>query len=1177
MDTLKFNNTRKLKSPNNSSLLLRGFSILLLFFSVSVLTVVNAVTPMTIPNIPLIMANPIHPQVLIVIGNSQSMDGNLSGAIMAGSGSLSSTLSDLVASSSPNKYLVPAGFTPPVQAADAFGYAAYTVTQSGNLVDNSPSRLNMAKAGIQAIIERYVQSTDFALATYNTPSVNSYDTWVYHMSPTGGNFTFTNTRVAGKKYVINPCYNYLLMGSLTAKSNCTSLAGTFGLGIGTNLYMEVSATSDDYNVNSVLSTTSNLPGVFIVYNGPNPSSPYPPSYTLSNYNNSNVTVAYNNSLPSVGSLSFTPSNAGYLPSSPQVMFAARGFRYLNDASATTGKIVVPMTTAGNNPTAATVTTAINAFTPYLKPETNNPSTTEIKANAVQSPIAGLMAKANEYMSTLGATSGSGGCPQKKYVILISDGLPTLDLNNKRWPPLGSASATGYGVTATFNTDGTLNSTNNQALIDAINKIKLLKENDIYTYVIGMGAGVDPTVNPQAAKTLTAMAMAGGTGNYYPATSPSAMADSLNTILVAIQNGSYATSAAAVSSTHLSGDTVEYQANFISNDLPYQDWTGNLDAIQLNPDTGMPTNVVRWSARGLLDSLVSGLGWSTSRVVTTWNPATADGVAFRWANLSTAQKALLQPSDLLGQSRVEYLRGNAALEKRNGGTFRDRSHILGDIVDSQVIYVGPALSPYLTSSYVTFAKAQINRQPMLYVGGNDGMLHGFNATTGTEVFSYIPNGVFSNLYKLADPLYNQSHQFYVNGSPQSGDVQFSDSSWRTILVGGLNSGGKSIYALDITNPSLLASESSAADAVLWEFTDTDMGLSYSRPQIGQIGTSTSNPLTFAVFFGNGYNSTSNTSVLYAVNPQTGALIRKINLCTAIPTACDVNLSQGLSSVALAQKDGLQGQPITMVYAGDLQGNLWAVDVSDVDPANWSVRLLFQARDSADNRQAITTPPIVTLNPNFPRRQGLFILFGTGQLLVSSDLVSTQTQSIYGIWDKPLTSTPLTRSSLQQQVLSIVAPATSGLTNTILTVTSNSINWNSKLGWYTDLPIGGQRLVTTPELISGAFIATLNTPPLSTCGVGFSSMLLELNYLNGGSFLRAQIDLNGDGGFDSGDQYNGSYPVGISLSNSYANSPTILGPNSNNHMVILITQSNGTQTSIINPNNNPRKVGWWQLQL
>lgn len=1177
MNTL---NNKTNKAPGRkqwlSSPLKRALSLLLLCGSV-ITVVYAAVTPMTIPNVPLIMSSSIHPQVIIAIGNSQSMDGNLSGAIMTGSGSLTGGLSSLSNSSSPTNYVVPTGFVPPIQGPDGSGNAPYTVTQSGNLVDNGPSRLNVAKEGVQAIIENYIASTDFALLTYNTSGVGSYKTWVYYMSPDASNFIFTNSPDASKRYVKNPCYNFSL-ASATILANCTSLSLFYpALTVATNQYIQISKTSDDPDISDVLYANSAFAGAFVSYNGPNPATPYPPNFSLANYNNGSIVLSYSSSVPNIGSLGTTPTNAGFVPYSKQAFFVQRGFGYNGDQSATTGTMVVPMTTAGTVPSTSSVTTAINVFTPFLKPETNSTSTTEIKASAGQSPIAALMNTANTYFSTLGTTSGNG-CPQKKYVILISDGLPTLDLNGKKWPPLGSAAATGYGVTATFNADGSLNSTNNQALTDAINKIKTLKQNGVVTYVIGLGAGVDPSLNPQAAATLTAMAFAGGTGNYYPATSASAMVDALNSILIAIQNGSYATSAAAVSSTHLNGDTEEYQATFISNDLPYQDWTGNLSAIQLDSNTGAPTNVVEWSAQPLLDSLVAGSGWANTRIVTTWNPAsgTGAGVPFLWANLSTAQKALLQPTDTLGQIRVEYLRGNTAKEKRNGGTFRNRSHILGDIVDSQVIYVGIPLSPYFTTSYVAFAKAKLNRQPMLYVGANDGMLHGFNATTGTEVFAYVPNGVYSNLYKLTDPLYNQSHQFYVNGSPQTADVQFSDSSWHTVLVGGLNAGGNSIYALDVTDPTLLASESTAANAVLWEFTDSDMGLSFSKPQIGQIGAASSTPLKFATFFGNGYNSTSNTAVLYAVNPQTGALIRKINLCTAVPSACNVNASQGLSSVALAQRDGLQGQPITVVYAGDLQGNMWAVDVSDPDPANWSARVLFQARDSGGTAQPITTPPIVTLNPNYPRQQGLFVIFGTGQLLVAPDLLTTQTHTIYGVWDKPLSSTTYTRNNLQQQTLTSVAPATSGLTKTILTATSNTINWNNKFGWYTDLPTAGQRLITSPELINGAFIATINTPPLSACGVGFSSMLLELNYMTGGAFLRAQIDLNGDGAFDTGDQYNGSYPVGISLSNSYANSPTVLGPNSNNHMVILITQSNGTQTSIINPNNTPRKVGWWQLQ-
>ncbi len=173
----------------------------------------------------------------------------------------------------------------------------------------------------------------------------------------------------------------------------------------------------------------------------------------------------------------------------------------------------------------------------------------------------------------------------------------------------------------------------------------------------MGAGVDPTVNPQAAATLTAMAVAGGTTNYYPATNAVALVNSLNAILVAIQNGEYNASAAAVSSTKLSSDTIEYQGNFTSSDVPYQDWTGDLVAIPLDSVTGAPTTTRLWSAQPLLDALVSGSGWSTSRRIVTWNPVSKTAVPFRWASLTPAQQALLQPADTLGSNRLDYIRGN----------------------------------------------------------------------------------------------------------------------------------------------------------------------------------------------------------------------------------------------------------------------------------------------------------------------------------------------------------------------------------------------------------------------------------------------------------------------------------------------------------------------------------------
>lgn len=1124
-----------------------------------------------IPQIPLIIAIPAHPQVLFLLPNSQSMDGNLSGAIMTGSGSLATGLSSLNSSSSPVNYTVPAGFIPPLQAANGAGQAPYSVLANGNYYDNGPSRLNMAKAGITAILKEYMASTDFALATYNTSGVSIYNTWVYYMSVAGANFTFTNTLpAAGTRYVNNPCFNYT-SASTTVSQNCTSMSALYGASALSSHYMIIGASSDDSSINDVLYSSGSLAGIFVTYTGPSPASPYPPNYSLANYNNGNISLSYSKSAPNVGSFATSPTNAGYVPYSPQVIYARRGFGYYGSQTANSGTVVVPMTTAGATPTNSSIATAINTFSPYLAPESNSTSTTEIKASAIQAPTAGLLKQANAYMNPLGSTSGSG-CPQKKYVVLVSDGLPTEDLSGKFWPPLGTASASGYGVSATFNADGSLNTTNDQALTDAISSITTLKNNGIATYIIGLGAGVDASLNPQAAATLTAMAVAGGTGSYYPASSATALTTALNSILLSIQSGNYSASAAAVNSTSLNGSTVEYQASFISYDSPYLDWTGNVQAIPLDPSTGVPSNTVVWSAQSLLDNLVSGSGWSNARIIATWDPIANTGVPFEWANINAVQQGQLQPTDALGSSRLNYLRGNTALETRNGGTFRNRSHILGDIINSEALYVGVPNDVYNTASYASFINTYQNRTPLLYVGSNDGMLHAFNATTGVEAFAFIPNAVFANLVNLSSTVYNQSHLFFVDGSPQSKDVQFADSSWHTVLVGGENAGGSSVYALDITSPANLNAENTLASAVLWEFTDGDMGLSYSQPQIAQINAATVPPANFAVFFGNGYNSPTNQAVLYAINPQTGAVIQKINLCTAVSGACDATKVQGLSSVAVANSDGLQGEAITNVYAGDLQGNLWSVNVTDSNPANWTVRLLFQAKDAGGTAQAITTAPAVSLHPIYPRKQGLFVLFGTGELLTANDLLTTQTQTIYGVWDKPGSTATYTRADLQSQTLTQGNVSGKG----VLVTTSNGINWNAQAGWYSDMITAGQRIITNPDLINGTFIAVLNTPPLSLCGTSFSSMLLELNYANGGSFLNAQLDINGDGTFTSADTYNGLFVVGVGLLSNYSSAAKVMGPNSNNQLAITITHSDGTQSTIYNPNNNPRKVGWWEIQ-
>ncbi len=1126
---------------------------------------------LAISQVPLQVAVPVHPQVLLAIGNSESMDGNLSGAIMVGSASLGAGLSNLNTSSSPINYTVPAGFTPPVTPAVG-GIAPYSALVGGNYVDNGDSRLNVAKAGVSAILSSYMQNTDFALATYSTSNLSLYTTWVYYMSaPAGFTFSATSTPSVGTGTftVANPCFKYLVALD-PVKANCAAMVPTLYTATDLNLkpYMVVSASSDAANVNDVL-YSSNQPAIFVNYGGATLSN-----NTLAQYNAGNVLSTYPSSLPDANKVT-GPTNAGYVPQSNQVMYAQRGFGYGASQSATSGNLAVTMTTAGIAPTAASISTALASFAPFLKPETNNLNSSEIKASAGQAALPGLL---NQAKTSLDAARGTGACPPQQYVVLISDGLPTVDLAGNAWPPLGSSAGNGFGVTATFSaTDGSLTPTtaftNDTALIDTITRLQVLKAAGVNTYIIGLGAGVNPALNPAAAATLKAMALAGGTTAAYPATSPAALVSALNNILISIQAGSLATTQSAVSSKILKTGSVQYQASFSANDTPYQDWTGNLLQQSLDPSTGQTTGTATWSAQTLLDTAAAGSGWSTNRNIVSWDPAllsgAGGGIPFRTASLNAAQSLQLS-----GTATLQYLRGDTSSELRNGGTRRNRSHIFGDSVNSTPLYVGPPGGSFFTSSYFSFITTNAARTGMLYIGANDGMLHAFKSSTGAEQFAFVPNGVFSKLKQLESPLYNQAHQFYVDGAPQSGDVQFSDGNWHTLLVGGLNGGGNSIYAMDITKPATLTSEAAVASAVKWEFTDSNMGLSYSIPQTAPVNASAK----FAVFFGNGYNSPSQNPWFYAVNAQTGQKLAGIDLCAAVvatsPAACDSTKPNGLSSVTPFNSDGLVGASATQVYAGDLQGNVWAIDVSSATPSSWVVRLLYQAKDSTGNRQAITTPPVVSLHPNYPNKTGSFVMFGTGRFLAVSDLTDAQTQTAYGIWDTGA-AVPYSRSNLQPQTTTAVTASVSGLASNILISSTTTFTFGTVVGWYNDLPIAGQRFITNASLLNGLFVATLNIPPGSACSAIPESSLLELNFKNGGAPSQIVLDVNRDGLFNSADQYNGANPSGIGIGRGYASPPTFLYP-PGQPIRKNITLSGGTMSSIANKNTSQRSTSWLQLQ-
>ena len=233
---------------------------------------------------------------------------------------------------------------------------------------------------------------------------------------------------------------------------------------------------------------------------------------------------------------------------------------------------------------------------------------------------------------------------------------------------------------------------------------------------------------------------------------------------------------------------------------------------------------------------------------------ADGIPFRWDDLAANHVADLRKNPAGGddslavaEQRLDYIRGDDANAGENGD-FRERFSLLGDIVNSGPVFVGaPALNwpdtaPFPTETGTRYSDYKngpaASRAGVVYVGANDGMLHGFAESDGEEALAYIPNLLFSTaagegLHYLTDPGYK--HKYYNDLTPTVSDIYVSfggSVQWGTVLISGLRGGGRGIYALDVTDPDAFK-ESNAADLVLWEFTnadDPDLGFTYSQPQI-----------------------------------------------------------------------------------------------------------------------------------------------------------------------------------------------------------------------------------------------------------------------------------------------------------------------------------------------------------
>jgi type IV pilus assembly protein PilY1 len=590
----------------------------------------------------------------------------------------------------------------------------------------------------------------------------------------------------------------------------------------------------------------------------------------------------------------------------------------------------------------------------------------------------------------------------------------------------------------------------------------------------------------------------GRGRFYAVTEAEDLAKAFSEIIGKINEESAPLPDEIAGGGSTSGYNVS-QSNagiFASTYSPKRGWSGSITATRaIEPEEyacpteadpnlkciRFPDTIAGWQGKSSADRLDEAWpadGAVDTRLVLSWSDDSNQGIPFKWSastaiGYSTAQKrallgvttgdTTLDPLKTQGINIVNYIRGDRRLE----GTTEDkplrvRYSRQGDVVNSEIWYTGRPSSNY-GMGYSGFVTAQKNRTPILYVGGNDGMLHGFSATDGKELIAYVPRGVVGGLKDLTDKDYQ--HRYYVDGSPMTGDIK-DGSTWKTLLVGTLGAGGKGYFVLNVTDPAGFGTASASTLVVL----DRTRGNSEAAPNCSaltgaaktacdttveenkDIGNITAQPgrnpankqeatqITrmnngrWAVVMGNGYNSTNQRPVLLVQYLDGDKALKRIQATTDAAGTGNA-IDNGLASPALVDLDG-DGKT-DVVYAGDNLGNLWKFDLTSTTENDWKVAFgnnipLFTARGPAtltnttrDKVQPITAPPIVrpndrsmTVGTGASAKTvpvgGMMVAFGTGRNLTATDRrtdIDQPIQTLYSVLDNTRYRMKTDKSSLE----------------------------------------------------------------------------------------------------------------------------------------------------------------------
>ena len=411
-----------------------------------------------------------------------------------------------------------------------------------------------------------------------------------------------------------------------------------------------------------------------------------------------------------------------------------------------------------------------------------------------------------------------------------------------------------------------------------------------------------------------LATAGGTTSPLYASNETELLQKLSDAIKQAISGRLTFTTPAVMSDVTKGDFV-YQSTFTyEKDMQ---WKGSLKKYQLNADGSFGT--VQWDAADKLNAKSASARniWTSGISVSGINNFTTSNRDDLKSRMFPSQA----PTDLQTENLINFIRGVDVYDQDGDGNKTESIHKLADIYHSELVVVGPPEASALDDGSSngqkkdSYYRSQNNynnfktgsscggpcptRKEVVFAGANNGIVHAFDTSNGEELWGFIPPSVIGNLEKIPSSKANTSNAIYgVDGSPVVKDIYFDDTPndgstnprWRTVLLGGLGSGGQGLYALDITdinNPKhLFAINHDGSEQVIqhWgsdgfknefgyrsgsidaKYDYRKLGETWSTPRIIRIKVSGKDK--WVAVFGGGYNG--------AVNPNYGSAVFVMDL-------------------------------------------------------------------------------------------------------------------------------------------------------------------------------------------------------------------------------------------------------------------------------------------------------------